>query len=347
MNKVYSVIFSGLFGLLLFPLISAAQSAADFSIPGLIPDIQEQVSLDVEPRVPKPGQKVVLTLSAYGTDLDRATITWKYNGVEQKKGKGEKTFELIVGKVGSTETVTATIVTVGGPTITKSFSFSPAEVDLLWEVNTYTPPFYKGKALFTPQAEVTFVALPNMTVGRSAVGESQASYKWKVDYRVEGDKSGTGRNTFKYTGPIILRSHLIQVEATAQNDTSVKGLSGVTLDAIDPRAMVYQDHPLYGILFNKAIYSFQMDKGEKRFAAYPFFFSSSNKNNRLTYQWSLNDQIIAAPENQNFMGFRRTDQSSADAEVRVKINSVDKLLQEAVNQFTVFFDDNSSIFLRQ
>jgi hypothetical protein len=347
MNKVSIVFLIALIGMFLSPGSISAQSASDFSIPSLVPDVQEQISLDVEPRVPKPGDKVTVTLSAYGTDLNQANITWTYNGKESLKGVGEKVFEFIASKVGTQNTIKATIVPTGGPTITKTFSFTPAEVDLLWEASTYTPPFYKGKALFTPQADVTFVALPNLSANGSSINESQAVYKWKTDYRVEGDKSGAGKNTFKYTGPIILRPHLIQVEAYAQKDSSVKALNGVELIATDPQAYIYEDHPLYGILFNKTIYSFEMNDREKKFVAYPLFFSTNNKNNRVTYQWNLNDSIITAPENQNYMGFRKTDQNSADVRVRVRINSIDKLLQEATKEFSLFFNTNSSIFLRQ
>ena len=79
------------------------------SIPSQIPEIQEQISVTVEPKIPAPFQNVKITLEAYGTNLDQANITWTINGTLTKSGKGEIILELQAPKAGSRKTVVVSI----------------------------------------------------------------------------------------------------------------------------------------------------------------------------------------------------------------------------------------------
>jgi hypothetical protein len=345
MNKTALVVFTIL--AITFPALSGAQGST-LSIPGQINDIQEQISTSMEPRIPAPGDTVTITLAAYGTDLNRANITWTRNGRVELKGDGEKVFTFTAAKLGGTDTIIASIKPVNGPVVEKKFTISPAEVDLLWEAKTYTPPFYKGKALFTPQADVIFVAMPNMVVGGSKVATNKASYKWSTDYVVAGDKSGLGKNTFAYTGSIILSPHVFKVETYAASDPKVTAKSDLTLEAVDPSVNIYEDHPLYGILFNKSLLGdFNMNDKEKRISAYPYFFSSGSRGVDLTYQWSINDERIVAPETESSMSFRKTASDSGTAGVKVRVNSTKNLLQQAFGYVALYFNSGNSVFLRQ
>ncbi len=321
---------------------------ANLSIPGQIPDIQEQISVDISPTIPRPGDEVTINIEAYGTDLNRAFVSWTFNGKKLLSGTGEKQVKFYVGQVGSTNTVNLSVTPVNGPAIVKTFSFTPAEIDMLWEANTYTPPFYKGKALFTPQAEVTFVAIPNMIAKGSRVSPSQAVYKWKVGFDVQGDKSGYGKNTFVFNGPIILRDNKVSVEGYSSADSGVAGTGSYVLQAKDPSALIYEDSALYGVLFNRALYGqYQMTDNEKKFNVYPFFFSGKNKNADIIYEWSLNDTRIPSPDTDNTMTFRKTEDQKGDARVAVSITGVSKILQAAQSQFGVYFDNSRGLFFGQ
>lgn len=321
------------------PLASLAQEIPDgVSIPGVFPDLKEQISTTVTPQTPKPFQEVTISAEAYGTDLNRATISWSLNGKEVLKGTGEKKFVFKVGAVGSTNRVNLKITPVSGPLITRSFDFTPAEVDVIWEAKTYTPPFYKGKALFSPEADVTFVAQPNIVQGGKNIAASDAIYKWKVDRRVQGDKSGFGKNTFNYTGSVILKPHLIQAEAYAKEDEQNKGLGGAEINPIDPQAVMYESHPLYGILFNKAVGSrYYLDKAESQLAVFPYYFSTLNKNSFVTYKWRLNDTQISAPSFESVMSFRKDAKQDGSASVSVVITNATKILQQASARLSLIY----------
>ncbi|MES3005656.1 MAG: hypothetical protein V4664_01770 [Patescibacteria group bacterium] len=347
MNKAVLFGLTSIISLLAFvPTLINAQSGA--SIPGQIPEIQEQISGTINPPIPTPGQEVTITLKAFGTDLNRATITWTHNNRESLKGTGEKEFKFTASQIGKTDTIQAVIQPTNGPSVTKVFRLSPSEIDLLWEASTYTPPFYKGKALFTPQADVTFVGVPNLVSNGSRSSPDKTIYKWKVDFQVQGDKSGYGRNTFKYSGAIILRPHVFQVEGYDSNNPDVIATSKTLLEAAGPVVNIYEDHPLYGLLFNHALIgSFRMDDREKKISAYPFFFSTSNKNLDVSYQWNVNDSAVQVPPTQNSMSFQKTSKDSGEASVNIRINSTEKLLQEAFAYVALYFNGNDGLFLRQ
>lgn len=344
MKKV-SFLLTIAFVFLISPSILSAQSS---SIPNEVTDIKEQISIDVYPQIPKPGEQVTITLAGFSTDLNRATIKWSRNGKQELSEIGAKVFIFTVGPVGSPNNISITITPVSGPVIQRTVSITPGEIDLLWEASTYTPPFYKGKALYTTEAEINFVAIPNMLANGSRVAASDTVYKWKIDRVVQGDKSGYGKNTFSYTGPIIVRPHLIQVEGYAKNDADNIALSGVELEPVSTSAIFYESHPLYGILFNKAVLSsLDMRDNEKEVVVYPYFFSTLNKNNNINYKWNINDSVIPVPTTQNKMRFKKTEQDTGSANVRVEITSPEKILQSSAAAISLFFNNNDRIFLRQ
>jgi hypothetical protein len=128
---------------------------------------------------------------------------------------GKKEFKFTMSESGKLVTIDFEAVPTNAPVISKTWNFAPVDVDILWQANTYTPPFYKGKALFTPESNVTFIALFNIIIGGKRVDPSDVVYKWKVNRTVDGANSGFGKNSYNYTGSIILRPALIQAEVYA------------------------------------------------------------------------------------------------------------------------------------
>ncbi len=347
-------VFFALIALVSVPATASAQITPDFtsgdnssadtsnmSLPEKYPQIEEQLDISVEPDVPKPGDEVTVTVQSYGMDLNTQLLTWKINGVEKLKGVGQKKFTFTLGDAGSVSIVQLTITTASGFQISKSLDFSPVNVDVIWQANTYTPPFYKGKALYTPEANVTFVAMPNIISGSKRVDPSNVVYTWKLNYEVQGSLSGFGRNTFDFTGPIFIRPSTIEASAYAAENAALKGSSKVTVTPENPLALVYEDNPLLGVLFNKEIGAeFPLRQNEVKVAAYPFFFSTSNKNSKVDYNWSLNTNPVGGlPSTQNNLTLRRTDSSAGQSLVSLYIGNDSKILQEAAAAFAVTYGD--------
>jgi len=304
------------------------------------------VVTEVVPEVPKPGDEVTITAELYGDiDLNATLITWSINGVTSLRGVGKKEFKFIMGDSGKLTTVDFEATPDNAPAITKTWNFAPVDVDILWQANTYTPPFYKGKALFTPEANVTFIALPNIIIGGKRVDPTDIVYKWKVDRTVDGENSGFGKSSYDFTGSIILKPTLIQAEVYAASNNAFKGINGFQISHVFPQALMYEDSPIYGILFNKTLTNQHTAKSDEvELSIVPYFFSTAGKNEAVSYKWDLNNNPLAIPESQNSAIFRRKDDKKGSAGVSVTITNPSKILQKATASLGLLFNEKRSTF---
>jgi hypothetical protein len=280
--------------------------------------IEEQITLNVSPLNPKPGTEINFSLEAYGTDLNKATITWSVNGATKSSGIGIKTFKTQAGSYGQTLTIRAVVRTEEGQTVTKTVSVSSQDIDILWEADSYVPPFYEGRPLYGQEGTVRLVAMPNI-INKSGVrvNPSTLVYKWIVDDRVLGSKSGYGRNILEYTGSILGQDNLFEVEVTAPDGTTGRAI--IQLSTQEPRTVFYESSPLYGVLSNRAVVDgYTLKDKDIRVEAFPYFFSAVSKSAvNLNYSWFLNDTPLPIPEHKNSAVFRNTNNQSGSTEISV------------------------------
>ncbi|MDD5318398.1 MAG: hypothetical protein PHF79_01055 [Candidatus Pacebacteria bacterium] len=313
------------------PFLAFAQQSPD--ITSQIPEIQEQATVTVDPEIPKPNDSVSVSIEAFGIDLDRANVSWAVNGKTFTSGTGLKSLNLNAGPIGKVTKIDITVTPINGPAFTRSVTIAPADVDLIWEADSYTPPFYKGKALYSYQDNVRVVALPTLISNGSQVSRSNIIYNWKKNYTAYADKSGFGINYFDVTGNILTKPDNVAVEVSSAQDSSTKAANDVDLIPGDPQVALYEDNPLYGILFNRALQgSYNLNQAEVKVAAYPYFFGTNAKNgSTLGYAWSINNNSIDVPTNQNEVVFRQATKEKGQSDIAVQINSTDKLLEQAAN----------------
>lgn len=299
------------------------------SIPSEVSGLEEQVYIKTTPQTPGPNEDVEILLEAYGIDLNRAKITWKVNGAVVKTGTGEKKLSIKSGNSGKITLVTVTIQPVGGFGITKRVEIFPGEVDLIWETDTYTPPFYKGKSWFTSQSNITVSAIPNIIEGGVRGSTANTIYKWIRNGTVLGSESGYSKKTFKFKDSILLNDEVISIEAESASGKKAK--SEVTLFERNPQAVLYEENRTLGVLFNKAIVNdYNFDSEEKNILVYPYFFSTNSKDGgAMKYVWSQNDEEIFLPEEQSNLLLRNTDEKSGKTKVSVKVNSTTNIVQES------------------
>ena len=124
------------------------------------PSFGEVVLFDVSPENPRPNQIVTIDIESFSIDLDRAdSITWLINNEVVSRGAGIKQMQFETGKLGSHSVIDVVVRGTSMGAITESITIAPTEVDLIWEADSYTPPFYSGKALPASDADITIVAI--------------------------------------------------------------------------------------------------------------------------------------------------------------------------------------------
>lgn len=320
---------------------NAQLDSISIPVPSQIKEIKQQLDIGISPESPKPGENVTITVETYGMDLNSADIQWLINGKQQSRGVGEKTFTFNVGNSGISN-VTLNIFPKNQPQITKVFTFNPSNIDLLWQAETYTPPFYKGKALFSPESSVTMVAIPNFVNGSSRVNDSNVVYKWSVDREVQGDNSGYGKNYFRYTSDIIPLDKTIDVEAYPSGQENRKGVGSADLSTKNSFVLFYEDNPASGIMFNYSL-SGQVDLGlrnESKISIFPYNFSINNKDSGLEYTWYVNSEKINIPNNTNAITIKRNTAEKVDvANVSIDISNPTHIMQSTQNSMDFLFNN--------
>lgn len=209
-------------------------------------------------------------------------------------------------------------------------------VDILWQGDTYTPPFYKGRALWSTQSRITFLAIPN------GVGNpTNLIYRWTKNGTVLGNINGLGRNTLAFTDSILSKPQTIEVEVLSNQNTLLASAS-IIVTPISPVLAVYKNNPLYGFMFHREESGIQkLLEREVTYTAFPLFFSTSNRiNTALDYEWRTN---VGKAEKQNSVTYRTPDNTTGSSEIRVNVLNKEKITQTANKSFLVQFENTAGI----
>ena len=206
-------------------------------------------------------------------------------------------------------------------------------VDLLWQGETYTPPFYEGRSFWSKESQVTFLAIPQ------GLGNAETlNYRWSKNGTVLGSLSGIGQRILKIYDTVLSKSVTIKVEIVS-GDNSILASSSSTLAPISPQTMIYEKHPLYGFLFHLAPYDGYMMGSEATFSAFPFFFNTLSRGDSvLSYTWKNNSQESSREQN---VTFRAPEGESGTALIKASIKHANNIFGTADKSFIVKFENDA------
>src|SRR3989344_5968640 len=198
----------------LLPTSTHAQLNFDSLNVGSNISLPSELNINLVPNYPKPNSRVRLSLTMYTENLDNAQIDWYVDGKKVLSGIGEKVYTVTTSKAGTETDVEIIITLASGAKFSKSLTLKPATIDLLWQSDSYVPPFYKGKALFPSQGNVVITAMPEFYSGSSKVSPSSLNYSWTVNDKVLQNQSGYGKQSIKVAGPALGTSINVLVTVT-------------------------------------------------------------------------------------------------------------------------------------
>lgn len=212
------------------------------------------------------------------------------------------------------------------------------EVDLLWQAETYAPPFYKGRGLWSNQSRIHFMAIPQ------GLGDpAKLDYKWIKNGTVLGNISGIGKNYIFFSDSVLSRPQNVKIEITRPSialggyeEYEVLASASVILAPMSPTLLVYENNPLYGFMFHREISgTHELEEKEITFSAFPLFFSATSRaDSAISYQWRTN---VGEAETRNSVTYRTPDDASGSSEVRVRASSKSKIMQDANRSFLIQF----------
>lgn len=307
-------------------------------------EIKDSAEIIITPSSPGSNENVFVKIESFSFDLNSSEIIWALDGVIKKKGLGNKSFSFQTGKIGSVSLIKAVVKTKDGKIVEKSLVIRPAGVDILWEAKSYTPPFYKGKTLYSYQSYITVIAAPDM-VDANGVKMKQESlmYKWMMDGKVLGDVSGYGKNNFTFSKSVISHSPEIKVEVMSP-DKKIKASGIIILDSIEPKTVIYENNPLYGIIYEKAIVGdFKLNGNEITLASTPYFFSSEDvSGDKIQYNWNMNGKKINSKDGEKQKTFRNNEGKKGSSAISLDLRNNAKVLQSARTSVLLKFEGGQS-----
>lgn len=297
--------------------------------------LADELSIELAPTYPKPNSTVNVGLKMYTEDLNSSLITWIVNGKKVAEGRGEINQTINTPSSGSKLDITVYVTLQSGTTFTKSINLRLGEVYIAWESDSYTPPFYKGKALFPPQGEVRVSAFPELYSGSTKINSSKLNYKWTVNNQVEQSQSGYGKSSILLKGPILgteLNINLLVTDpvtnAVAQGNLNIKPNK--------PVIVFYENNPLYGIVYEKALNLGTTLKGEEvSVIASPFFL---NTKDIIKYSWKMNGKSSNDVDGLS-VTFRKPENVSGSTFVSLSAENQKNILQFSEGSFRINYSN--------
>jgi len=160
-------------------------------------------------------------------------------------------------------------------------SQASTEVTLDWSTNTYTPIGYPGRAMPSQGSVVEVVANVN------TANPQELIYTWSLNYRVQGSKSGQGKQVFRFNiGENIFQDHLIKADVKDAQGNLIASSDYLTLRPHKPEIVLES---------NKTQFS---SNQEAKFTAQPYFFNI-NRPSDLNYQWNLGNRTALQDSKEN------------------------------------------------
>lgn len=326
-----------------FILFFAIFVLVTFSIPQkaflAIPNGFDPLVLSIDPSLPEPEQLVLFKLDSYSMDISRANIVWTVDKKIEKEGIGETRFQTTAPFEAKTKTVVVTVTPTSGAKASKTYYLRSGALSIAWEADSYVPPLYMGKSLLPYQGSIKFVAIPTLFDKKGVQYKNENMvYRWEEDGEYKQDSSGYGKQSYKTKiGPL---DKPVEITVTAESkDNYAKAIASISMNSVGPEILFYEEDPLYGVLWNKALpNNTPMKYNEMRIVASPYNFSlPAYNNNALSFEWNINN--IDAPEmkGEKSLVLRTNGDKNSLSALNLTIKNTENILQQARGYIQVYF----------
>jgi hypothetical protein len=313
---------------LVLPQIAGAQ----------LPDYQSKLIIEIFPEFPRPNEEVSITAKSFLFDLNKANVAWFVNDRLVKQGVGQKTHKLVLGSAGSVYKIDVVASTPSGSFVEATKTISSAEVDMIWEADSYTPIGYKGKPLAPYGGRIRVIAVPNIyNFNGQKISPQNLVYKWSKDNKVLEDSSGYGKNVLTIGKTFYPSNPYIRLEVS-NIDNTIFLQETLTIRQYAPEIILYENNPLLGVLYNRAISKEASITGEEvSLLAEPLFFSRDSFDSKnISFSWKMNDSDLTE-QIDRFIVLRVPEESGGSANISVLAkNEVNKLEQASFSSSLLF-----------
>ncbi len=208
-----------------------------------------------------------------------------------------------------------------------------SSVNIVWYANdSYVPNFYKGKALRSEYTSTTLTAIPQINYQGTLIQNSELNFTWKVNGKTL-QNSGLGKNQITIKNSLTSNSPEVSIVVTSTR-TGLSAQSSLQLPEYESRVLLYENDPLLGILYNKALLStFSVQNKEVTLKAIPYYFTKD----ALGYTWKINGNTFSSTALEDGITLRKDDASSGSSQLSIFVKSLKNILQKETSNLTITF----------
>ena len=304
-------------------------------------DTSNALTVAFSPLTPSPGDTVTVSVQSSLIDIGESDILWQADGKKIAQGRGVNSATVTVGALGTETRIGVTVVAPDGTSASTEAGIIPSELDLVADSDSYTPPFYGGWPRPSAGTTLHLQSFPRFKRGGTTLSASELIYTWRRNGEVLGTISGRGRATANIPVEHLFGTDTISVEARSL-DNRLSQSASVTIPTEDPALSLYEDHPLYGVLYHKALPASVFILGvEATFAAVPFFAQArSMYDAALTFDWRVNSaKIPANPKNPSKITIN-AENSSGIALVELGVTHATNFYLDAKDAWNITFSSS-------
>ncbi|OGG56533.1 hypothetical protein A3D71_03290 [Candidatus Kaiserbacteria bacterium RIFCSPHIGHO2_02_FULL_55_20] len=309
-----------------------------------LPGTGGTILLTYSPVSPSPGDTVRLSVRGTSDGVSDSDIVWQVNGKTVAQGKGVDSTPVKVGALGTETQISVTATASDGTTTSAQAVIIPTELDLLVDSDSYVPPFYRGRPRASVGTNLHVQALPVFRRAGKQVSASSLIYTWRRNDVILGSISGMGRSEATIPVEHLYGIDTISVEARSA-DGALSHTSSVSFSAYEPVLALYEDHPLNGVLYHRALGASAFVPGtEMTFAAVPFFAPVTTLHDpALDFAWHVNTAAVvtnsATPDKITI----NAENSSGIALIQLEVTHATNYSLEAKGGWNVTFSSGGGV----
>lgn len=327
-NRTYATVL-----LILSSFFATHTANAQLSVAG------NRIFLSTTPERPAPGDVVRISADSPLLDLASSDIKWYVNDILFNEGLGLQEIAISAGALGSETSVVATAGGADGTVASGEAFIRPVEVDLLWESDSFVPPFYRGRALPSAETSLRLHAIARFNPIESVqVPERDIIYTWKLNDTVVPAASGRGKSFAVLPSPTLFGTDSIEVIASTL-DGAKEGYGRATISSVEPMLELYEKHPLFGVMYNSSLSdATAIPDTEMTFSAVPYFAEADSADDpRLNYSWAVNGNDVATDEQKRSEITVNADKSDGLAQIALSITHAVNLYMQSSGKWGVSF----------
>lgn len=239
----------------------------------------------------EPESTVQVAAISFTADLQKSTLRWYVNGSLVLSGKGQTLYTIKAGPLGSVYSIRIAVTSDTGAIKEVTKTIRVGRIHLIWETKSYTPPWYRGKALPDPGSEITIMAVPEFKSGGIFLNSSELIYNWFIDNEapvLDPAISGRGKNTYTLKTTSVIGSTYtigVQIKDDQQRFEQEKNIDIILYQ---PEILLYEKDPVFGIKMEKASRAwFLRGGGEITLQTEPYYVPLNDFKN-MNYTWKVN-----------------------------------------------------------